>query len=202
MGSSSPNWSASPAWQFALGKKSGLFSVERFLRQIGKTLDKDKQSVVLDKIKDLALAEAALMTHRRVQDVRRRGFQAVAVIQLRRPADDRSPAAPVFTSTRRCSMTPTDHPYIQHLMKLACASNARIAIPDAQFDARFLEAACIVDGQGWLKVVLPGSRRGDRGIGATSTGSTSAASRSSTPTSAASSTRSARNTPLFAPKRS
>lgn len=50
------------------------------------------------------------------------------------------------------------HPYVQHLIKLASARNARIAIPDAQFDARFLEAACIVHRKGWLKVVLPGSR--------------------------------------------
>jgi phosphate acetyltransferase len=43
-------------------------------------------------------------------------------------------------------------------VKLASAANARIAIPDAQFDARFLEAACIVTEKGWLKTVLIGSR--------------------------------------------
>ena len=55
-------------------------------------------------------------------------------------------------------MSAMDHPYVQHLIKLASASHARIAIPDAQYDARFLEAACIVHGKGWLKIVLPGSR--------------------------------------------
>jgi len=50
------------------------------------------------------------------------------------------------------------HPYAQHLVALARASHARVAIPDAQFDARFLEAACIVNEEGWLRVVLPGSR--------------------------------------------
>lgn len=55
-------------------------------------------------------------------------------------------------------MTAINHPYVQHLVKLASAGRGRIAVPDAQFDARFLEAACIVHGKGWLTVVLPGSR--------------------------------------------
>jgi isopropylmalate/homocitrate/citramalate synthase len=62
MGSYQPEMVGQPGWQFVLGKKSGLFSVERFLRQIGKTLDKDKQSIVLDKIKELSLKERRLIT--------------------------------------------------------------------------------------------------------------------------------------------
>jgi isopropylmalate/homocitrate/citramalate synthase len=62
MGSYQPELVGQPGWQFALGKKSGLFSIQRFLRQIGKTLDKDKQSIVLDKIKDLSLRERRLVT--------------------------------------------------------------------------------------------------------------------------------------------
>ncbi|MDO8303789.1 MAG: phosphate acyltransferase [Sedimentisphaerales bacterium] len=52
-----------------------------------------------------------------------------------------------------------DHPYVQHLIRQASTSNARIAIPDAQFDARFLEAAHIVHNKGWLNVVLAGDRK-------------------------------------------
>jgi isopropylmalate/homocitrate/citramalate synthase len=62
MGSYQPELVGQPGWQFALGKKSGLFSIQRFLRQIGKTLDKDKQSIVLDKIKELSLREKRLVT--------------------------------------------------------------------------------------------------------------------------------------------
>jgi isopropylmalate/homocitrate/citramalate synthase len=62
MGSFQPEVVGQPGWEFVLGKKSGLFSVERFLRKIGKTLDKEKQSIVLDKIKDLSLRERRLIT--------------------------------------------------------------------------------------------------------------------------------------------
>jgi isopropylmalate/homocitrate/citramalate synthase len=62
MGSFQPELVGQPGWEFALGKKSGLFSVQRFLRKIGKTLDKDQQSVVLDKIKELALRERRLIS--------------------------------------------------------------------------------------------------------------------------------------------
>jgi phosphate acetyltransferase len=55
-------------------------------------------------------------------------------------------------------MNATEHPYVRHLVELAKARNARIAIPDAQADARFLEAACIVHREDWLRVVLTGSR--------------------------------------------
>lgn len=55
-------------------------------------------------------------------------------------------------------MSAMEHPCVQHLIRLAKASHARIAIPDAQSDARFLEAACTVHKKGWLSVVLPGSR--------------------------------------------
>jgi isopropylmalate/homocitrate/citramalate synthase len=62
VGSIQPELVGQPGWQFALGKKSGLFSVQRFLRQIGKTLSEDQQNVVLNKIKDLALREKRLVT--------------------------------------------------------------------------------------------------------------------------------------------
>jgi phosphate acetyltransferase len=51
-----------------------------------------------------------------------------------------------------------EHPSVQHLISRASASHARIAIPDAHADARFLEAACTVAQKGWLSVVLPGPR--------------------------------------------
>ena len=57
-----PELVGQPGWQFALGKKSGLFSVQKFLREIGKTLDKDQQEEVLQKIKDLSLRERRLIT--------------------------------------------------------------------------------------------------------------------------------------------
>jgi phosphate acetyltransferase len=56
-------------------------------------------------------------------------------------------------------MSSLEHPFVRHLIGLASAANARIAIPDAQFDPRFLEAACIVAEKGWLKVMLVGSRK-------------------------------------------
>lgn len=55
-------------------------------------------------------------------------------------------------------MSTAEHPFVQHLVNLAKASNARVAIPDAQSDARFLEAACTVHQKGWLTVVVTGSR--------------------------------------------
>jgi phosphate acetyltransferase len=55
-------------------------------------------------------------------------------------------------------MSAMDHPYVQHLIELASASKARIAIPDVQYDARFLEAARYVSDRQWLDVVLTGSR--------------------------------------------
>jgi phosphate acetyltransferase len=51
------------------------------------------------------------------------------------------------------------HPYVQSIIDRATAKQSRIAVPDAQSDARFLEAACIVRDKGWVNVVLPGSRR-------------------------------------------
>jgi phosphate acetyltransferase len=51
------------------------------------------------------------------------------------------------------------HPYVQSIIDSATAKQGRVAVPDAQSDARFLEAACIVHKRGWVHVVLPGSRR-------------------------------------------
>jgi phosphate acetyltransferase len=51
------------------------------------------------------------------------------------------------------------HPYVQSVIDRATAKHGRVAIPDAQSDARFLEAACIVNERGWVHVVLPGSRK-------------------------------------------
>ncbi len=55
-------------------------------------------------------------------------------------------------------MSAMDHPYVRHLIKLASAGKARIAVPDVQYDARFLEAARFVTDRKWLDVVLTGSR--------------------------------------------
>ena len=49
-----------------------------------------------------------------------------------------------------------EHPFVRHLMERASAIRGRIAIPDAQFDARFLEAALRGAARG---VVRPDPRR-------------------------------------------
>jgi len=72
-------------------------------------------------------------------------------------AGGHSPSAMFFLQEN--NMSAMDHPYVQYLIKQAIASNARIAIPDAQFDARFLEAAFIVHSKGWIEVVLTGARK-------------------------------------------
>jgi len=55
-------------------------------------------------------------------------------------------------------MSNLEHPYVQHLIRLARKSRARVAVPDAQFDIRVLEAAAIVHRENWLHVVLTGAR--------------------------------------------
>ncbi|MHB9038016.1 MAG: phosphate acyltransferase [Armatimonadota bacterium] len=50
------------------------------------------------------------------------------------------------------------HPYIDFLINRAGSIHGRVAVPDAQFDERVLEAACRVHKEGWLDVVLTGSR--------------------------------------------
>ncbi|MBI2842920.1 MAG: phosphate acetyltransferase [Armatimonadetes bacterium] len=50
------------------------------------------------------------------------------------------------------------HPYIEYLIDKAGAAHPRVAVPDAQFDERVLAAACRVHQDGWLDVVLTGSR--------------------------------------------
>lgn len=49
-------------WEFVIGKKSGTFTIDRFCREMGKTLDQDQQMAVLNKVKDLSLAEKRLVT--------------------------------------------------------------------------------------------------------------------------------------------
>jgi len=61
-GSIQPELVGQPGWQLALGKKSGLFSIARALREIGKSLNKDRQDAVLEKIKALSLRERRLVT--------------------------------------------------------------------------------------------------------------------------------------------
>jgi phosphate acetyltransferase len=51
-----------------------------------------------------------------------------------------------------------DHPYVRFLIERAAKSGARIAIPDAAFDARYLTAALEVRRQGWLNPILTGPR--------------------------------------------
>jgi isopropylmalate/homocitrate/citramalate synthase len=62
VGSFQPELVGQPGWEFVLGKKSGIFSIEKFLKQIGRTLDKDQQNDVLNKVKDLSLAEKRLVS--------------------------------------------------------------------------------------------------------------------------------------------
>ncbi len=50
------------------------------------------------------------------------------------------------------------HPYIDFLIEKAKSVKGRVAVPDAQFDERVLEAACRVHKAGWLTVVLTGSK--------------------------------------------
>jgi len=61
-GSFQPEMVGQPGWRIALGKKSGLVSIARSLREIGKTLDKDQQSAVLERIKELSLRQRRLVT--------------------------------------------------------------------------------------------------------------------------------------------
>jgi isopropylmalate/homocitrate/citramalate synthase len=57
-----PELVGQPHWRFALGKKSGIFSIERFLREIGRSVDKAKQEKLLEMVKDLAIREKRLVT--------------------------------------------------------------------------------------------------------------------------------------------
>jgi isopropylmalate/homocitrate/citramalate synthase len=57
-----PELVGQPGWSFALGKKSGLFSIDRKLREIGKTLEPDQKEKVLAMIKELAIREKRLIT--------------------------------------------------------------------------------------------------------------------------------------------
>lgn len=59
-----------------------------------------------------------------------------------------------------------EHPFVRHLIERASASRARIGIPDAQFDTRFLEAALQARRQGWFDPVLVGSRDAIRALAA------------------------------------
>lgn len=52
-----------------------------------------------------------------------------------------------------------DHPFIKHIIAVSTRNQARIAIPDAQYDSRFLEAAYCVHSKGWARPVLTGSRK-------------------------------------------
>lgn len=52
-----------------------------------------------------------------------------------------------------------DHPFIKHIIAVSTKNQGRIAIPDAQYDSRFLEAAHYVHSKGWAKPVLTGSRK-------------------------------------------
>ena len=59
-----------------------------------------------------------------------------------------------------------EHPFVRHLMERASAMRGRIAIPDARFDARFLEAALLARRQGWFDPILVGSRDAIRSLAA------------------------------------
>lgn len=50
------------------------------------------------------------------------------------------------------------HPYIDFLIEKARSVHGRIAVPDAQYDERALQAACYVHKKGWMDVVLTGSK--------------------------------------------
>lgn len=50
------------------------------------------------------------------------------------------------------------HPYIEFLIEKAQGIHGRVAVPDAMLDERVLEAACYVHKEGWVDVVLPGSK--------------------------------------------
>src|SRR5690606_20894920 len=50
------------------------------------------------------------------------------------------------------------HPFLTQLIEQAKEIHGRVAIPDAQFDDRFMYAASEVHRRGWLDVVIVGSR--------------------------------------------
>jgi isopropylmalate/homocitrate/citramalate synthase len=63
VGSIQPELIGQPGWEFVMGKKSGLFSVERWLKEMGRNdLTEDQKNAVLAKVKDLSIAEKRLIT--------------------------------------------------------------------------------------------------------------------------------------------
>ena len=62
VGSIQPELVGQPPWEFVMGKKSGIFSVERWLKQIGRTLNEEQKNAVLAKVKELAIAQKRLIT--------------------------------------------------------------------------------------------------------------------------------------------
>jgi len=50
------------------------------------------------------------------------------------------------------------HSYIEFLIDKAAGIQGRVAVPDAQYDERVMEAACRVHKEGWLDVVFTGSK--------------------------------------------
>jgi isopropylmalate/homocitrate/citramalate synthase len=57
-----PQLVGQPGLRYVLGKKSGLASVQRFLKMIGKTLNEEQQAVALEKIKTLGIRKKSLVT--------------------------------------------------------------------------------------------------------------------------------------------
>ena len=62
VGSIQPELVGQPPWEFVMGKKSGIFSVERWLKQIERTLNEEQKNAVLAKVKELAIAQKRLIT--------------------------------------------------------------------------------------------------------------------------------------------
>jgi isopropylmalate/homocitrate/citramalate synthase len=62
VGSIQPELVGQPGWEFVMGKKSGLFSVERWLKEMGLTLNEEQKNAVLAKVKDLSIAQKRLVT--------------------------------------------------------------------------------------------------------------------------------------------
>ena len=62
VGSYQPELIGRAGWEFVLGKKSGTFTIERFCKELNIEMDRDQQMAVLNKVKDLSIAQKRLVS--------------------------------------------------------------------------------------------------------------------------------------------
>ena len=63
VGSYQPEMVGQPGWEFVMGKKSGTYSVDNWLNEMGiEGVAKEQKLEILNMVKDLAFAEKRLIT--------------------------------------------------------------------------------------------------------------------------------------------